>query len=336
MKVFYLFSQYVSHLKAGREYVGSLISLGVEFAETIESADVVIIHNEPPSYPYYFEKNPILKEKFTIGCALWETDILPDIYLEALRLVDEIWTCSQFTLDIFSKYFDNVYKIPYIVPKYNIKSSYINEMESDLAHDPEAYYFYTIADSTNPRKNLFDTIESFLKVQSSTERKVFLVVKQYRKALPYLSSLPNVISIDQHLDDLAIQALHAVCDCYVSSHCAEAWGLSISDAMSFGNLVIATGYSGNMEYMNHENSIPVKYVLKNIKEEDLTFQPQLLNCKMSWAYIDVDDLTDKMTNCHGASDHSEKRENARGIADRYSPMRIANIMKIRLDEAFRS
>lgn len=335
MKILYLLSRYVSHLKAGTEYIKALRSLGVEMANNLESADVVILHDEPPSYPLYFQKMPALRQKHTIAYAVWETDILPDIYVQALHLMNEIWTCSEYTHNIFSKYFDNVYKVPHVVSRHNLKPSDIREMKRLLAYDPEAYYFYTIVDSINPRKNLLATVESFLKVQSMTHRKVFLVVKQYRKALPYLSSLPNVITIDQDLEEDSIHALHEVCDCYVSSHCAEAWGLSISDAMSFGNLVVATGYSGNMEYMREDNSFPVRYVFRHIKEEDLRFQPALLNPRMSWAYIDTHDLIHKMMLCLESSEHSELRENARKIAVHYSHRSIANVIAKRLSSRLR-
>jgi len=331
MKVLYQLSRYVSHLKAGSEYLKILRSLGVELANDLESSDVVILHDEPPSYPLYFRKFPMLRRKYTIGIALWETDILPDIYVQSLSLVNEIWTCSEFTFGVFTRYFDNVYKVPYVVLGDDVKPAYVEEMKRLLTYDPEAYYFYTIADSINPRKNLLATVESFLNLQSKTRRKVFLVVKQYRKVLPYLSSLPNVITIDQDLEEDAIHALHAVCDCYVSSHCAEAWGLSISDAMSFGNLVVATGYSGNMEYMREDNSFPVRYDLTNIKKEDLRFQPALLHPGMSWAYIDTNDLLQKMMLCLKSSEHSELREKAKKIAVHYSHMRVADIIAQRLE-----
>jgi glycosyltransferase involved in cell wall biosynthesis len=334
MKILYLLSRYVSHLKAGREYIKALRSLGVEMVNNPETADVVIIHDEPPSYPLYLQKFPTLKNKYTIAYAVWETNILPDIYIEGMNLVNEIWTCSGYTHSIFSKYFDNVRKVPHVVSRHDVNPSDISEMKGLLAYDPEAYYFYTIADSINPRKNLLTTVESFLKTQSMTQQKIFLVVKQYRKALPYLSSLPNVITIDQNLDDGAIHALHQICDCYVSSHCAEAWGLSISDAMSFGNLVVATGYSGNMEYMRNDNSFPVRYLLGHIKEEDLRFQPALLDRRMSWAYIDANDLIHKMMRCLGPADHSEVRENARKIAADYSHRNIASIIEKRLRSLF--
>jgi hypothetical protein len=53
------------------------------------------------------------------------------------------------------------------------------------------------------------------------------------------------------LDTLARLSL---VDCCVSLHRAEAFGLSLAEAMWLGKPVIATGYSGNLEFMNRENS----------------------------------------------------------------------------------
>jgi len=330
MKVGYLLSSYVSHLKAGAEYIKALRLLGVETVSDPETADAVILHDEPPSYPLYFQRLPVLRHKYVIAYAVWETDILPQAYLKGLRLVDEIWTCSEYTRTVFSRHFDNVYKVPHVVPAYRVSRPDVEYLKDLLNYDPEAYYFYTIADAINPRKNLFAAVEAFLKVQPMTQRKVFFVVKQYRKPVPYLSSLPHVISIAQDLSEARIHALHALCDCYVSSHCAEAWGLSISDAMSFGNLAVATGYSGNMEYMREDNSFPVTYALTHIREEDLRFQPGLLEKGMRWAYVDVNDLAGKMMQCLGQADLSEIKRSARQTAVRFSHRHIAGIMEMRL------
>ena len=330
MKLFYLLSNYVSHYKAGREYLQCLAALGVNVVDNLESADIVIIHDEPPTYQLYFNKFPALKEKYTIGYAVWETDILPESYIKGLRLVNEIWTCSKYTYNIFKKHFDHAYIIPHVVPKYNAHPDKVIEIRNVLNYDADKFYFYTIADSINPRKNLLATLYCFMRNFPALDDRVFLVVKQYRKALPYLSSMPNVITINELIDDEYIKALHAVCDCYISSHCAEAWGLSIADAMSFGKLVIATGYSGNMEYMNNENSFPVKYRLDNIREEDMTFQPRLLHSRMQWAYIDVDDLGEKMKACYQLKNNEALQANAQKITEHYSHMKVANIMMKRL------
>jgi hypothetical protein len=54
-------------------------------------------------------------------------------------------------------------------------------------------------------------------------------------------------------------ALTAVGDCYVSLHRAEAFGLSMAEAMWLGKPVIATAFSGNADFMTAENSLLVDY-----------------------------------------------------------------------------
>jgi glycosyltransferase involved in cell wall biosynthesis len=58
--------------------------------------------------------------------------------------------------------------------------------------------------------------------------------------------------------------LIAACDAYVSLHRAEGFGLTMAEAMAFGKPVIATGYSGNLEFMDTGNSHLVPYELATI------------------------------------------------------------------------
>ena len=49
------------------------------------------------------------------------------------------------------------------------------------------------------------------------------------------------------------------CDAYVSLHRSEGFGLTMAEAMFFGKPVIATGYSGNLDFMSADNSILIPY-----------------------------------------------------------------------------
>src|SRR3712207_9035191 len=50
------------------------------------------------------------------------------------------------------------------------------------------------------------------------------------------------------------RSLFAASDCYVSLHRSEGFGLTMADAMALGKPVIATGYSGNVDFMREDNS----------------------------------------------------------------------------------
>jgi glycosyltransferase involved in cell wall biosynthesis len=51
----------------------------------------------------------------------------------------------------------------------------------------------------------------------------------------------------------------AAADAYVSLHRAEGYGLTMAEAMMLGKPVIATGYSGNLEFMDDGNSLLVPF-----------------------------------------------------------------------------
>jgi glycosyltransferase involved in cell wall biosynthesis len=69
----------------------------------------------------------------------------------------------------------------------------------------------------------------------------------------------GVIVIDRILPQDQLFGLMNACDCYVSLHRSEGFGLTLAEAMSLGKPVIATGYSGNLDFMTEHNSLLVKY-----------------------------------------------------------------------------
>ena len=62
------------------------------------------------------------------------------------------------------------------------------------------------------------------------------------------------------------------CDCYVSLHRAEGFGLTIAEAMLCRKPVIATAYSGNMDFMTPANSYLVKHRLVELAHDDPPYQ----------------------------------------------------------------
>jgi hypothetical protein len=67
--------------------------------------------------------------------------------------------------------------------------------------------------------------------------------------------------IDRYLEPADNHSLTAVCDCYASLHRAEGFGLVLAEAMSLGKPVVATGYSGNLDFMTPSNSLLVDHRL---------------------------------------------------------------------------
>ena len=65
--------------------------------------------------------------------------------------------------------------------------------------------------------------------------------------------------MDRQLSFEEMRGLLQCADCYVSLHRSEGLGLGMAESMYLGKPVIATAYSGNLEFMNNENSCLVSY-----------------------------------------------------------------------------
>jgi glycosyltransferase involved in cell wall biosynthesis len=58
-----------------------------------------------------------------------------------------------------------------------------------------------------------------------------------------------------------LTSLIDACDCFVSLHRSEGFGLGPAEAMSLGKPAIITNWSGNTDYMTVNNCIPIDYKL---------------------------------------------------------------------------
>ena len=79
-----------------------------------------------------------------------------------------------------------------------------------------------------------------------------------------------------------MSALYAACDTYASLHRSEGLGLGMAQAMALGKPVVATGYSGNLEFMNAGNSRLVSHGMSDIEKDSGPYRTG-----MQWAEPDV-------------------------------------------------
>jgi len=62
--------------------------------------------------------------------------------------------------------------------------------------------------------------------------------------------------------------LFCACDCFVSLHRSEGYGLNLAQAMACGKLAIATGFSGNVDFMTAQNSILIPFAMKAVGRDE--------------------------------------------------------------------
>jgi glycosyltransferase involved in cell wall biosynthesis len=256
--------------------------------------DVNLIHLQPPEMT-----NPLValgarlrSKAYNIGYWYWETTDFPDSWIPAFDMVHELWVASSFCLDVFSR------KSPVTVTRIPLCVEPVPPAPLSREHfrlPSTGFLFLSMCDfiSTLERKNPMGAIEAFQRAFASGSGDAYLILKVSNSAhRPEIRRLlrrivkddPTIILIDGYLTRPELNALITCCDCLVSLHRSEGFGLPIAEAMYFGRPSIATGWSGNRDFMTSDNSLPVRYSLIPVSEGKGPFS----DYEGFWAEPDLD------------------------------------------------
>ncbi|ELY1993124.1 glycosyltransferase, partial [Flavobacterium psychrophilum] len=210
----------------------------------------------------YFEK------KYNIGYWVWETENFPDQAKVFFDFFDEIWTASDFCVEAISKKVSiPVFKVPHPV-SFDFEKYITSQVN-------EKFVFLTMFDynSSINRKNPSDAIIAFEKAFGKNNPKVELIIKTSKsdnfqeeksKLLHLINSNTSIKIIEEILSETDLYKLIGSCNCFVSLHKSEGFGLTMGEAMLMGKPVIATAYSANTDFMNLNNSYLVGYEMEKI------------------------------------------------------------------------
>ena len=332
MRVFYQSGRFISHQRAGRDNMAALELAGVEVVADPDRADVLVVHDEPPFLAAHLAAlgGP---DKPRVAYSVFEMDRAPAGWRDMLARFDEVWTCTEFSRHALAGAHDRIRVVPHVARRPGFSPQELESVRELLGMEPgpgqarPEYWFYTVCDGRNQRKNLPALVRAFGALKSLGLH-IRLAVKQYRDPLPGLDALPGVRALDQDLTEGQVAALHALCHCYVSPHRAEAWGLSLSEAMAFGNPVVATAHSGNTEYMDETNSLPVAFALRAVTEEEAAASPgKILEPGMVWAEPDEEDLVRRMRCALEGGYDPELPGRARLVAREYGLEPVGRLMR---------
>jgi glycosyltransferase involved in cell wall biosynthesis len=203
----------------------------------------------------------LLKERRTIGFWWWEVDRFPAVMAWASYLLDEIWVGSEHVRKAIAPHVPipvHVFPVPVVRPRADV----VARRDFGLPDGRFAFVFSFNFWSVFERKNPLGLIEAFSQAFTEDEGPI-LVIKssggrnhreQARRLQAAADRRRDVFLVEQELPAGRHHGLVAACDAYVSLHRAEGFGLTIAEAMALGKPAVATGYSGNLEFMTEANS----------------------------------------------------------------------------------
>ena len=226
---------------------------------------VVVAHLVPEYFPAVRQRCP---EAFLVGHTVWETDRIPDHWIECLDAADLLVVPSRFSAQAIrsSPVSVPVEVVPHVAPG---ELSHTSHRWDGIP--PDTFVFYTIAEWSE-RKAVFHSIEAYLRAFTSRDP-VLLVVKtsHHDRTGPPPSgrhavepgtsawALTRLLAQHRHpapvqlvtreLSDDDVRALHERGDCFVSLCRSEGWGLGAFDAAASGHPVVTTGFGGHLDYL---------------------------------------------------------------------------------------
>ena len=121
-----------------------------------------------------------------------------------------------------------------------------------------------------------------------------------------------------------MQSMIELADVYVSLHRSEGYGLNMADAMARRTPVVATAYSGNLDFMDADSAELVGYDLVAVGKGNGPYDPEAV-----WADPDLDGaaaamrrLFDDSTHAAALADRAERH-----VRHHFSPERVGGLTR---------
>lgn len=284
--------------------------------------------------------------KYNIAYFAWETTRVHQKWVQCLNEMSEVWVPSAFNVDALreSGVRVPVLKVPHGIDKKPNDEDLVDKIPITI--DDDTFYFYSVF-QWQPRKNPESLLRSYFSTFDGND-KVALVLKTYIreggdseasaiasrildiKRDMMLDNYPRVLLISSILSEEQMWALHLGMDCCVSLHRSEGFGLPLMEAGRAGNPVIATGGTGNLEFMNNDNSFLVNTSWSYVREMS-SFNSWYVGNGM-WCSPDEADASKFMRYVYENKDEAKKKglllkEN---IVNNFNYDKISDIMLNRL------
>lgn len=256
----------------------------------LKHAKINLIHLNAESIPLVYAYMPdVFRSSYNIGYFYWELDTPANCHYLALELLDEIWVSSEYCRSIYA----NVTTKPIV--NVGMCAEHLDGVSrrearayvaDRLGSSKDDFVFLSAFDSFSfiQRKNPISVIRAF-RAAFPDDPRMRLVLKTHNRQFvgdpqqvriwsgieEEMGGDERITVINETMTYEDLRKLKAGSDCFVSLHRSEGWGFGMIEAMGSGIPVVATGYSGNMDFCTPETCWLVDYDMAYLYPEDYIF-----------------------------------------------------------------
>ncbi len=220
-----------------------------------------MLHVNPPLLPLVLLRLPrsLVRGRRMIGYWSWELPVVPLDWGIGARFVHDLWVPSAFTAAALEPLLPG--RVRVVAHPLAVAQPTPSALDRSAFGLPRAAVvvltMFNLASSFE-RKNPLGAIAAF-RAAFGNRRDRLLLLKisnhthfpaDFHRLAAAVAEAPNIRLETQTLTTSDLQALIAACDIVLSLHRSEGFGLVPAEAMLLGKPVIATGWSGNMGFMD--------------------------------------------------------------------------------------
>lgn len=257
-----------------------------------------------PSVPWAMLRLPraLRRRRRIIAYWAWELPRVPPAWRVGLPFVHEIWGISRFTAEALATLLPPGSPIPVRVAPIPVAEPVPSARDRagfGLPADALVVLTSFSLASSNVRKNPLGALEAHRRAFGDRADRL-LVLKignpghfpaEFAAIQAAAANRPNVRLLTETLSRADTHALTACADIVLSLHRAEGFGLVPAEAMMLARPVVATGWSGNMDFMDASSAALVPYRLVPAVDPRGVFEAP----GAVWAEPDLDEAAAALT-----------------------------------------